>query len=83
MTTTQTEIALIKKDNEQMATDIQALTADVKAIKNFLMGEDPKVVTRREFDEFKKSNRTSKWVSNIATSVVTAIVTAAIINALK
>jgi hypothetical protein len=70
-----TEIELLKTYREQMANDIHDLKTDVKEIKDFLMGEEPKIVTRKEFDLYKNTQNYSKIVIGVITSVLTAFIT--------
>lgn len=70
-----TEIALLKQERAQMAKDITDLKEDVRQIKDFLMGEDPKVVTKKEFEAYRTSNTLSRWIVGIVTSVLTAFIT--------
>lgn len=76
----ETEIENLKLYREQMANDIHDLKSDVKEIKNFLMGEEPKIVTKHEFEAYKNSQSLGKVVIAIFTSVVTAFVTFEVIR---
>lgn len=71
----ETEIENLNIYRQQMAQDIHDLKRDVKEIKDFLMGEEPKVVTKKEFDAYKSSQSFGKFVVAIFTAVVTAFVT--------
>lgn len=75
MTASETKIAVIQKEQELMALDINELKSDVKEIKGFLMGEDPKVVTKKEFEVYKASQNFGKLIIGVVTSVITALIT--------
>lgn len=79
----QTEIENLNIYREQMAQDIHDLKSDVKEIKDFLMGEDPKVVTKKEFEIYKASQSMGKIIVAVFTSVVTAFVTFEVISLLN
>lgn len=71
----QTEIENLNIYRMQMAQDIHDLKNDVKEIKNFLMGEEPKIVTKHEFEAYKSSQSLGRVITAIFTAVVTAFVT--------
>lgn len=71
----ETEIETLNIYRQQMANDIHDLKSDVKEIKEFLMGEEPKIVTKKEFDQFKASQTFNKVVVSTVTAVITAMVT--------
>lgn len=78
-----TEVAILKSQREQMASDINELKNDVKEIKQFLMGENPKVVTKKEFDAYKASAGLTKWIIGIVTAVITSFVVLEITQVIK
>jgi len=78
-----TEVAILKSQREQMASDINELKHDVKEIKNFLMGENPQVVTKKEFDAYKASAGLTKWIIGIVTAVITSFVVLEITQVIK
>jgi len=80
---TETEIELLKAYREQMAQDIHDLKTDVKEIKDFLMGDEPKIVTKNEFERYKATQTFGKVVFGIFVSVITALVTYEILRQLK
>jgi hypothetical protein len=80
---TETEIELLKAYREQMAQDIHDLKTDVKEIKDFLMGDEPKIVTKKEFELYKASQGFGKILVAIATSVITALITFEVLRQLK
>lgn len=76
----ETEIENLNIYRMQMAQDIHDLKTDVKEIKDFLMGEEPKIVTKKEFEVYKASQSMGKVIIAIFTSVVTAFVTFEVIS---
>ena len=76
----ETEIENLNIYRQQMAQDIHDLKSDVKEIKDFLMGEEPKVVTKKEFESYKSSQSINRIVIAIFTSVITALVTYEVIR---
>lgn len=58
-----------------MAQDIHDLKKDVKEIKDFLMGEEPKVVTKKEFESFKGTQNIQKIAIAVVTAVITSLIT--------
>ena len=81
--TTETKLAVMEKEQQQMASDINELKSDVKQIKDFLMGEDTKVVTQKEFQAYKTANNFVKWVIGVVTAVITTFVVLEITKVLK
>lgn len=79
----ETEVSNLKIYRQQMATDIHDLKADVKEIKDFLMGEEPKIITRKEFESHRQAEAYAKFVIAVVTAVFTSLVTWIIINELK
>ena len=86
----ETEIELLKKGQVDMATDIFELKNDVKDIKEFLMGQNPQIVTSREFELYKLTvdrrlarNNGMKWLIGIVTAVITATITLLIAHVLS
>ena len=73
----------MEKEQQQMASDINELKSDVKQIKDFLMGEDPKVVTRKEFEAYKPANNVVKWVIGVVTAVITTFIVLEITKVFK
>jgi hypothetical protein len=80
---TETEIELLKAYREQMSQDIHDLKSDVKQIKDFLMGDEPKVVTAHEFEKYKATQAFGKVVFGVFVSVITAFITYEILRQLK
>lgn len=78
-----TEVAILKSQREQMASDINELKHDVKQIKEFLMGENPKIVTKKEFDVYKANAGVTKWIIGIVTAVITSFVVLEITKVFK
>ena len=69
-----------------MANDIHDLKSDVKEIKVFLMGsetEEPKIVTRREFDAYKQAQVWQKALIGVSFTFIGALITYFIQNVTK
>lgn len=81
--TIETEIENLKIYREQMANDIHELKTDMKDVKEFLMGEDPKIVTRKEFEAYKAGAIWARWIIGVITAVITAFIMLEITKVLK
>ena len=74
----ETEVELLKQGAVLVASDINELKNDVKAIRTFLMGsesEEPKIVTRKEFEDYKTTQNYTKVVVSVVTAVFTSMIT--------
>lgn len=75
--TLETEVSNLKIYRQQMAQDIHDLKSDVKEIKVFLMGsetEEPKIVTRREFDAYKQAQVWQKTLIGVSFTFIGALI---------
>ena len=82
----ETEVSNLKIYRQQMANDIHDLKSDVKEIKVFLMGsetEEPKIVTRREFDAYKQAQVWQKALIGVSFTFIGALITYFIQNVTK
>ena len=73
----ETEVSNLKIYRQQMAQDIHDLKSDVKEIKVFLMGsetEEPKIVTRREFDSYKQAQVWQKALISVSFTFIGALI---------
>lgn len=72
--TLETEVSNLKIYRQQMAQDIHDLKQDVKEIKDFLMGEDPKIVTRKEFEAYKQAQVWQKALISVSFTFIGAVI---------
>lgn len=82
----ETEIESLKLYRTQMANDIQELKENVNEIKVFLMGsesQEPKIVTRREFDSYKQAQIWQKALIGVSFTFIGALITYFINNITK
>lgn len=70
----ETEVSNLKIYRQQMANDIHDLKSDVKEIKDFLMGEDPKIVTRKEFEAYKQAQVWQKALISVSFTFIGAVI---------
>lgn len=70
----ETEVSNLKIYRQQMAQDIHDLKSDVKEIKDFLMGEDPKIVTRKEFEAYKQAQVWQKALISVSFTFIGAVI---------
>ncbi len=73
----ETEIENLKIYRENMTNDIHELKENVKDIKVFLMGsetEEPKIVTRREFDAYKQAQVWQKALIGTSFTFIGALI---------
>lgn len=82
----ETEIETLNIYRQQMANDIHDLKSDVKEIKVFLMGsetEEPKIVTRREFDSYKQAQVWQKALIGVSFTFIGALISYFVQNITK
>lgn len=70
------EIAVLKTQMEDVKSDISELKTDVKEIKTLLLSSTENGVSRKEFEDYKKSQVSSNTIKTIITILATALITA-------